>query len=63
MWKEKLGNYLLDVSKYIFTGVVVASLFKDMQESKPFIYGLGLSSSILALLIGLILTNKRKENQ
>ena len=26
MWKEKLGNYLIDVSKYFLTGVFVASL-------------------------------------
>ena len=34
MWKEKLGNYLIDISKYIFTGVVIASLFKDMEDNK-----------------------------
>lgn len=63
MWKEKLGNYLIDVSKYIFTGVVVASLFKDMEDNKWLIYGLGFTSSILALIVGLILTNKKKENK
>ena len=34
MWKEKLGGYLIDVSKYILTGVVIASFFKDFQDSK-----------------------------
>ena len=62
MWKEKLGNYLIDVSKYIFTGVVVASLFKDMEDNKWLIYGLGFTSSILALIAGLVLTNKKKED-
>ena len=63
MWKEKLGNYLIDVSKYIFTGVVVASLFKDMEDNKWLIYGLGFTSSILALIAGLVLTNKKKEDK
>ena len=63
MWKEKLENYLIDVSKYIFIGVVVASLFKDMQDSKWFIYGLGFASPALALIVGPILTNKRKEGK
>lgn len=63
MWKEKLGNYLIDVSKYIFIGVVVASLFKDMEDNKWLIYGLGFTSSLLALIVGLILTNKKKENK
>ena len=61
MWKEKLGNYLIDVSKY--TGVVVASLFKDMEDNKWLIYGLGFTSSILALIAGLVLTNKKKEDK
>lgn len=61
MWKEKLGNYLIDVSKYIFTGIVVASLFKDMENNKWLIYGLGFSSSVLALLLGLVLTNKKED--
>lgn len=26
-WKENLGKYLIDISKYIVTGVVIASLF------------------------------------
>ena len=64
MWKEKLGNYLIDVLRNIFfTGVVVASLFKDMEDNKWLIYGLGFTSSILALIAGLVLTNKKKEDK
>ena len=32
MWKENLGNYLIDVSKYFLTGVFVTSLINDMEE-------------------------------
>jgi hypothetical protein len=28
MWEEKLGNYLIDISKYVLTGVVISSLFR-----------------------------------
>jgi len=63
MWKEKLGNYLIDISKYILTGVVISSLFKDFGENKIFIYVTGIVLSILALFTGLILTNKRKEGK
>lgn len=62
MWKEKLGNYLIDVSKYILTGVVIASLVKDIGENRMFVYGLGLVVSLLTLCIGLLLSNK-KENK
>ena len=63
MWKEKLGNYLIDISKYVLTGVVISSLFKDFGESRLLIYGTGIILSILALAAGLVLTNKRKEDK
>lgn len=58
MWKEKLGNYLIDVSKYVFTGVVLTSFFKDL-ESKAIIYSIGFGFSVIVLIAGLILTNKK----
>ena len=62
MWKETLGAYLIDVSKYVLTGVVVASFFKDFEESRPAIYGVGILFSVLVLVAGLILSNKTKED-
>jgi len=63
MWKEKFGNYLIDISKYVFTGVVITSFFKDFGDSKSFIYGIGIIFSVMALITGLVLTNKRKEDK
>lgn len=60
MWKEKLGNYLIDVSKYIFTGVVITSMFKDFGN-KISLYVVGLALSIVTLALGLVLTNKVSE--
>lgn len=48
MWKEKLGNYLIDVSKYFLTGVFVASLIKDLEDMRWLIYAL--SGSVAAIL-------------
>ena len=61
MWKEKLGAYLIDVSKYMLTGIVIASLFKDLGESRLLIYVLGLLVACSTLLAGLILSNKKEE--
>lgn len=61
MWKEKLGNYLIDVSKYFLTGVFVASLVKDLEDVRWLIYTLSGVVAAILLLLGLILTN-RKEN-
>ena len=63
MWKEKLGNYLIDISKYVLTGVVISSFFKDFGESQFLVYGLGVTVSVSLLALGLVLTNKRKEDK
>lgn len=62
MWKEKLGNYLIDISKYTLTGVFIASLFKDLEEMKWAVYALSAFVSIGMLCAGLILNNKKKED-
>ena len=61
MWKEKLGNYLIDVSKYFLTCVFVASLVKDLEETRWLIYALSGSVAAILLLLGLILTNKKEK--
>ena len=58
--KEKFANYLIDVSKYVLTGVVITSLFNDVTD-KTTIYLLGIGVVFLTLSLGLRLTNKRKE--
>ena len=58
--KEKLANYLIDVSKYVLTGVVITSLFNDVTD-KTTIYLIGLAVVCLTLWSGIMLTSKRKE--
>ena len=60
MWKEKLGNYPIDVSKYFLTGVFVASLVKDLEDMRWLIYALSGTVAAILLLLGLILTNKKE---
>lgn len=62
MWKEKLGGYLIDVSKYVLTGIVIASMFKDMGESRLLLYGIGLLIACTSLASGLLLNGKKEKN-
>ena len=59
VWKENLGKYLLDISKYVVTGVMITSLFKDLDD-KIIIYICSFIISLSALIVGLVLTNKKK---
>ena len=58
MWLEKLGSYFVAVSKYILTGVVISSLFKDFED-KVLLYIVGIALSFLCLVVGLVLSNKK----
>ena len=58
-WKENLGKYLIDISKYVVTGVIITSMFRDIND-KSLIYILGVIVALIALIVGLILTNKKK---
>ncbi len=58
--QEKLANFLIDVAKYVLTGVIIASLFKEMTD-KLSLYLLGMLIVFAALWVGLRLTSKTKE--
>lgn len=61
-WMENLGKYLLDISKYVTTGVVIASLFKDIDDSSS-IYIVGTVVAVATLIVGLVLTNKKRKKE
>ena len=42
------------------TGVVIASMVKDLDENRSLIYVLGLFIAVMALGVGLVLTDKSK---
>lgn len=58
--QEKLANFLIDVAKYVFTGVIIASLFKEMTD-KLSLYLLGMLIVFAALWVGLRISSKTKE--
>ena len=60
-WMENLGKYLIDISKYVVTGVIITSIFKDLND-KVIIFIISFVIAISALIVGLILTNKKKRN-
>ena len=58
--QEKLANFLIDVAKYVFTGVIITSLFNDVSD-KTILYIVGMAIVVFALWGGIMLTNKRKD--
>ena len=58
--KEKFADFLIDVAKYVFTGVIITSLFNDVED-KTILYVAGMAIVVFTLLLGLSLTSKRKD--
>lgn len=60
--KEKFGQWWLDVAKYIFTGVILSSIFGDMED-KVMLYCGGMLLVTLFLIVGLTLIKKEKDKE
>lgn len=51
--KEKFGDYLMDISKYVLTGIIVTTVFNDMISQKLLVVIFGLVVTMSTLLIAL----------
>ena len=59
--KKKIGEWLMDVAKYVLTAVLISTIFKDL-ENRWIIYVVGLIAVIFSLYIGVDLFDKNSKN-
>lgn len=57
--KKEISKWLLDISKYITTAILLTSIFSDIK-SKLIIYLICIASIAITLGIGLYLSNDKK---
>ena len=57
--KRKFGDYLIDISKYVITAVLINAFFNDISSSRGLMYVIGVSTSILTLVWGLFYFRKK----
>ena len=55
--KRKIGEWLLDVSKYVCTAVLISSVFKDL-ETKWALYLAGFACVSITFILGLFMYNR-----
>lgn len=58
---EKIGNYTLDVSKYVFTGVVITTFFRTFDAAEYVIYLAGITFALAFMLIAFWSYSKHNE--
>ena len=54
------ANWLIDVSKYLMTGILLSSVFKGI-DNKILFYIISFGLSIVILISGIIIKNKKEE--
>jgi hypothetical protein len=62
MWRDRLADYLIDISKYLITGVFITSLFEDFKGYSVLIYSLSVIVAAMFLIGGLMLSYYKKKN-
>jgi hypothetical protein len=60
--KKKIGEWLMDIAKYMLTAVVISSFFKDL-ENKWVMYALGIVAVALSFYIGVDMFDKNNKNE
>ncbi|WP_423910688.1 DUF6722 family protein [Candidatus Spongiihabitans sp.] len=56
--KEKIADYLLDISKLVFAGVVLSAILQVEGISKLAVLFSGISATVIFALIGFTLARK-----
>nr|WP_314785730.1 DUF6722 family protein [uncultured Capnocytophaga sp.] len=57
--KKRISDFLLDVSKYVFAGLLIAPLFNSTFACDD-AYWCAFTVAILALIVGLFLSKQKK---
>ena len=51
--REKFGDYLMDISKYVLTAVIITTLFNDLVSNNLLVYVIGVSTMLVTLFVAL----------
>ena len=55
---EKVSDFMMDISKYVLTAVIITSAFEELSEVGWMMYLVGLAGSVLLLSVSLFIINK-----
>ena len=57
--REKFGDYLMDISKYIITAVLITMFFDDISSCRVLTYIAAIVTAVLTLLLGIVYYKKK----
>lgn len=58
--RRRFGDYLIDISKYVLTAVLITMFFNDISSSRGMTYVIGAIVAVLTLMWGMFYYRKDK---
>ena len=57
--REKFGDYLMDISKYVITAVLITMFFDYISSFRVLTYIAAIVTAVLTLLLGIVYYKKK----
>ena len=54
---EKVSDFLMDISKYVLTAVIITSAFEELADVGWMMYFWGISGALILFLLSLLIIN------
>ena len=60
---EKISDFMMDISKYVLTAVIITSAFEELSDAGWMMYVVGIAGAGLLLLFSILIMNYRNTKQ
>lgn len=54
---EKVSDFLMDISKYVLTAVIITSAFEELADVRWMMYVVGVAGAVILLLFSILVMN------
>ena len=54
---EKVSDFLMDISKYVLTAVIITSAFEELADVRWMMYVVGVAGAFLLLFVSIFIMN------
>ena len=60
---EKVSDFLMDISKYVLTAVIITSAFEELADVRWMMYVVGVAGAFLLLFVSIFIMNYMNEKK
>ena len=54
---EKISDFMMDISKYVLTAVIITSAFEELADVRWMMYVVGVAGAVILLLFSILVMN------